>query len=95
MVGKKYGRITGWGAYVPEKILTNEDLTKMVDTSDEWIVRRSGIRERHIAAPEETTSSMSVKASLVAMEKAGVTANDLDLIIMATSTPDFHCPADF
>ena len=69
-----YGRITGWGKCVPEKVLTNADLEKMVDTSDEWIVSRSGIRERHIAGEGETTSTLSVKAARAAMEQAGIIA---------------------
>ena len=87
-----YGRITGWGMSVPEKVLTNADLEKMVDTSDEWIVSRSGIRERHIAGEGETTSALSVKAARAAMEKAGIIAADLDLILVATSSPDYLLP---
>ncbi|MBP7689648.1 MAG: ketoacyl-ACP synthase III [Thermoflexales bacterium] len=87
-----YGRITGWGMSVPEKVLTNADLEKMVDTSDEWIVSRSGIRERHIAGEGETTSGLSVKAARMAMEKAGIIAADLDLILVATSSPDYLLP---
>ncbi len=87
-----YGRITGWGMSVPEKILTNADLEKMVDTSDEWIVSRSGIRERHIAGEGETTSALSVKAARAAMEKAGIIAADIDLILVATSSPDYLLP---
>jgi 3-oxoacyl-[acyl-carrier-protein] synthase-3 len=89
---KRYGKIAGWGAYAPEKILTNHDLEKIVETDHEWIVRRTGIHARHIAADHETTSTMSVEASLKALEKANITANDLDLIIVATSTPDHHTP---
>ena len=87
-----YGRITGWGMSVPEKVLTNADLEKMVDTSDEWIVSRSGIRERHIAGEGETTSALSVKAARAAMEKAGIIAADIDLILVATSSPDYLLP---
>jgi 3-oxoacyl-[acyl-carrier-protein] synthase-3 len=87
-----YGRITGWGKSVPEKILTNHDLEKMVDTSDEWIVSRTGIRERHIAAEGETTATLSVKAAQAAMMKAGLVAADIDLIIVATSSPDYFLP---
>ncbi len=89
---KLYGRITGWGKSVPRRILTNHDLEQMVDTSDEWIVTRTGIRERHIAGPGETTSSMAVESCQKAMERAGVRANEIDLIIIATSTPDYFCP---
>ncbi len=87
-----YGRITGWGKCVPEKVLTNADLEKMVDTSDEWIVSRSGIRERHIAGEGDTTSSLSVKAARAAMEQAGIIAADIDLILVATSSPDYLLP---
>lgn len=87
-----YGQISGWGAYTPEKILTNHDLTQLVDTSDEWIVQRSGIRERHIAAPDETTCTMSVAASEIALARAGLTPHALDLIIVGTSTPDHLTP---
>lgn len=87
-----YGRITGWGKCVPDKVVTNADLEKMVDTSDAWIVSRTGIRERHIAVEGETTASMSVKAARAAMEKAGIIAADIDLIIVATSSPDYLLP---
>ena len=70
-----YSRIAGTGSYLPEKVLTNADLEKMVDTSDEWIVSRSGIRERHIAEPEQTTSDLAYEASLKALEAAGMTAD--------------------
>jgi 3-oxoacyl-[acyl-carrier-protein] synthase-3 len=87
-----YGRITGWGKSVPEKVLTNHDLEKMVDTSDEWIVSRTGIRERRIAGEGETTATLSVKAAQAAMTKAGIVAADVDLIIVATSSPDYFLP---
>ncbi len=87
-----YGRVVGWGSYVPEQVVTNHDLSLRLDTSDEWIVQRSGIRERHIAGEHETTSSMSVEAARVALARAGLAPNDLDLIIVATSTPDYHTP---
>jgi 3-oxoacyl-[acyl-carrier-protein] synthase-3 len=85
--------ILGTGSYLPEKILTNHDLEKMVETSDEWIVTRTGIRERHIAAPDEATSDMAAAAALRALEDAGLKATDLDLIIIATFTPDLPEPA--
>jgi 3-oxoacyl-[acyl-carrier-protein] synthase-3 len=88
-----YGRIIGWGKAVPDKILTNSDLEKMVDTSDEWIVTRSGIRERRIAPEGVNTSTLSVEAAKAALEKAGLIAADLDLIIVATSSPDHLLPA--
>ena len=87
-----YGRITGWGKCVPDNVVTNADLEKMVDTSDAWIVSRTGIRERHIALEGETTASMSVKAARAAIEKAGIIAADIDLIIVATSSPDYLLP---
>ena len=86
-------RIKGTGRYIPEKILNNDDLEKMVDTSDEWIVTRTGIKERHIASPEETTSDMASKAALAALENAGITADMLDLIIVSTVTPDHIFPS--
>lgn len=89
---KRYGRITGWGNSVPERILTNQDLEQMVDTSNEWIVARTGIRERHIAGPDETVSTMSVEACRKALKRAGVGPKEVDLIIIATSTPDYFCP---
>jgi len=88
----KYGRIVGWGKYVPTKVLTNFDLAQMVDTSDEWIVTRTGIRRRHIAAEGETTATMSVAASRAALTKANLLPQDLDLIILATTSPDYLLP---
>ncbi|WP_420640659.1 beta-ketoacyl-ACP synthase III [Candidatus Leptofilum sp.] len=90
---KRYGRIIGWGAYVPEKVLTNHDLERMVDTSHEWIVQRTGIHQRHIAAPDETNATMSVEAARRALQKANLKATDLDLIIVATTTGDHITPA--
>lgn len=87
-----YGQISGWGAYTPEKVLTNFDLPPELETSDEWIVQRTGIRERRIAAPEETTCTLSLNASRAALAKAGIQPSELDLIIVATSTPDHHTP---
>jgi 3-oxoacyl-[acyl-carrier-protein] synthase III len=85
--------ILGTGAYLPEKVLTNHDLEKMVDTSDEWITSRTGIRERRIAAPDQASSDLAVKAAERALEHAGLTAEDIDLIIVATVTPDMAFPA--
>lgn len=85
--------IIGTGSYAPEKILTNEDLSKLVDTSDEWIFTRTGIRERHIAAEGENTSHMASAAARIALADAGITAADIDLIIVATLTPDLPMPA--
>jgi 3-oxoacyl-[acyl-carrier-protein] synthase III len=89
----KYARITGWGKYVPERILTNFDLEKMVDTSDEWIRTRTGIRERRIAAPGETCCSMSLASARQALAMAHLPPSDVELIIVATSTPDYLVPA--
>lgn len=88
-----YARITGWGSYLPERVLTNFDLEKMVDTSDEWIRTRTGIRERHIAAPGETCSTMSVAAARKALQVAGLAPADVELIIVATSSPDYLVPS--
>jgi 3-oxoacyl-[acyl-carrier-protein] synthase-3 len=88
-----YSRIAGTGSYLPAKVLTNADLERMVETSDEWIVARTGIRERHIAAEGEFTSDLAEKAARQAMESAGVTAQDIDLIIVATTTPDRIFPS--
>ncbi len=89
-----YSRIAGTGSYLPEQVLSNADLEKMVDTTDEWIMKRVGIRERHIVGDSgDTTCSMSVDAAKAAMEAAGVTADDIDLIIVGTATPDFFFPS--
>jgi 3-oxoacyl-[acyl-carrier-protein] synthase-3 len=85
--------VRGVGGYLPSKVLTNEDLSKMVDTTDEWITARTGISKRHIAAEGETTSDMGAAAARKAMEAAGVGPDDIDLIIVATATPDYTFPA--
>ncbi|MCP4183258.1 MAG: ketoacyl-ACP synthase III [Hyphomicrobiales bacterium] len=85
--------ITGCGAYAPEKIMTNAELEGIVDTSDEWIVQRTGIRQRHIAAEGETTADLGEKAARNALDNAGVGIEDIDLIILATSTPNNTFPA--
>jgi len=85
--------ISGTGSYLPERILTNADLEKLVDTTDEWIVSRSGIRERRVAAPEQATSDLSTEAGKNALEMAGIDAEDLDLIIVATLSPDHFFPS--
>ncbi len=85
--------VAGLGTYVPEAILTNHDLEKIVDTSDEWIVTRTGIRERHIAREDETTSSMATEASRFALKDAQIEAEDLDFIVCATNTPDTIFPS--
>jgi 3-oxoacyl-[acyl-carrier-protein] synthase III len=89
---KKIG-ILGVGKYLPEKVLTNADLEKMVDTSDEWITTRTGIKERHIAAKAEATSDLATKAAKEALKAAGLKATDIDLIIVATITPDMQLPS--
>ena len=88
-----YSRIAGTGSYLPEKVLTNADLEKMVDTNDEWIVSRSGIRERHIAAEGETTGDLAFHAATRALEAAGLAAADIELIIVGTTTPDLIFPS--
>ncbi|HEY7735250.1 MAG TPA: beta-ketoacyl-ACP synthase III [Candidatus Limnocylindrales bacterium] len=85
--------VTGWGRYAPRSVLTNEDLERMVDTSDEWIRTRTGIRERHVAAAHETTASMGAVAGLRAIRTAGLDPDDIDLILLATLTPDYWMPS--
>ncbi|HSH94039.1 MAG TPA: beta-ketoacyl-ACP synthase III [Roseimicrobium sp.] len=85
--------VVGVGSYVPERIVTNEELSKMVETSDEWITSRTGIRQRRIAAADEFTSDLGTKAALKAIERAGIKAEDIDLIIVATITPDMPFPS--
>lgn len=86
-------QIAGWGAYLPERILSNDDLAKTVNTSDRWIVERTGIRQRHIAAPGEHTSDLAVRAAREALATTGAGANEVDLIVLATATPDNTFPA--
>jgi 3-oxoacyl-[acyl-carrier-protein] synthase-3 len=86
-------KIIGIGSYTPERVLTNSDLEKIVDTSDEWIITRTGITERRIAADDEDTSDMCVHAANRSMEKAGIAATDIDLIIAGTVTPDYRLPS--
>ncbi len=88
-----YSRIIGTGSYLPEKILTNQDLESMVDTSDEWIRTRTGIEQRHIAAEGQMASDLALKASQNAIDAAGLQAKDIDLIIVATTTPDMIFPS--
>ncbi len=85
--------ISGTGSYVPEKSLTNDDLAKFLDTSDEWIFERSGIRRRHIAADGEATSDMALEASKKALERAGIGASDVDLVVVTTVNPDMMFPS--
>ncbi|CAN5640572.1 beta-ketoacyl-ACP synthase III [soil metagenome] len=84
----RYAAITGWGMAVPERVLTNADLEKMVDTSDEWIVSRTGIRERRVVGPNDSTTSLGAAAARQALDRAGLKAEDIDLIVVATCTPD-------
>ena len=93
MASKRHAQIVGWGKYVPSQVLTNDDLAKMVDTSDDWIRARTGIVERRIADPRETTSTMSIKAAQAALQVADVAPERLDLIIVTTATPDYLFPA--
>ncbi len=86
-------KILGCGSYLPENVVTNDDLAKKVDTSDEWITARTGIRQRHMAAEGELTSDLARKAALKALEHAGVSAQDVDLIVLGTTTPDNTFPS--
>ena len=88
-----YSRIVGTGSYLPAQVRTNRDLEKLVDTSDEWIFTRTGIRQRHIAADDERTSDLALAASRNALEAAGIKPQDLDLIVVATTTPDMIFPS--
>jgi 3-oxoacyl-[acyl-carrier-protein] synthase-3 len=85
--------VTGVGGYLPDEVVTNDDLAKVVDTTDEWVVERTGIRQRHRAAPDQAVSDLAVEAAKKALAAAGKTAEDLDLIIVATTTPDLTFPA--
>lgn len=86
-------RIVGLGSYLPKKVLTNQDLEKMVETTDEWIVSRTGMRERRIASDEETCSYMGLEAAKMALAQSNVNPKEIDLILVATMTPDYFCPA--
>jgi len=81
-----YSRITGTGSYLPEKVLTNHDLEKMVDTTAQWIFERTGIHERHVVSEDEFTCDLAERASRRALEMAGLTPQDIDLIVLATTT---------
>jgi 3-oxoacyl-[acyl-carrier-protein] synthase III len=91
--GTRRAHVTGWGRYAPSRVLTNADLEKIVDTSDEWIRTRTGIRERRVAAAHETTASMAAVASLRAIRTAGIEPDDIDLILLGTLTPDYWMPS--
>jgi 3-oxoacyl-[acyl-carrier-protein] synthase-3 len=86
-----YAAFRSIGAYVPQKVLTNEDLSKMVDTSDEWITKRTGIKERHIAADDEFTSDLGVKAATKAIQRSNIALEDIDMVVCATISPDYFC----
>jgi 3-oxoacyl-[acyl-carrier-protein] synthase-3 len=88
-----HAHVTGWGRYVPSQVLTNADIERMVDTSDEWITSRTGIRERRVAAADETTASMGAVAALRAIRTAGLEPDDIDLILLGTLTPDYWMPS--
>jgi 3-oxoacyl-[acyl-carrier-protein] synthase-3 len=90
---QRYAHVAGWGMAVPERVLTNAEIAKTVDTSDEWIVSRTGISERRIAGPRETTASLAVDAARAALDCADISPRQLDLIIVATSTPEYVFPA--
>jgi 3-oxoacyl-[acyl-carrier-protein] synthase III len=89
----RHAHVTGWGRYAPAQVLTNADLERMVDTNDEWIRTRTGIRERRVAAAHETTASMGAVAALRAIRTAGIDPDDVDLILLATLTPDYWMPS--
>lgn len=89
----RYAQITGWGKYLPRKVLTNQDLESLVNTSDAWIISRTGIRQRRIAADDETASSMALHAAGDALKAAGLEPRSLDLVIAATCTPEYIFPA--
>jgi 3-oxoacyl-[acyl-carrier-protein] synthase III len=89
----RHAHVTGWGRYAPSQVLTNADLERMVDTSDEWIRSRTGIRERRVAAAHETTASMAAVAGLRAIRTAGIEPDDIDLILLGTLTPDYWMPS--
>jgi 3-oxoacyl-[acyl-carrier-protein] synthase-3 len=95
MIGRSNGApvsITGLGTYAPERVLTNDELAELVDTTDEWIIERTGIKERRIAAPEQAMTDLALPASRIALERAGVDPEEIDLIIVATVTPDMMFP---
>ena len=91
--GRLRSVVVGTGAYLPENVVTNADIAERLSTSDEWIVQRTGITRRHIAAPDERTSTLAIRAGAAALHDAGLAATDLDLVIVATSTPDFTFPS--
>jgi 3-oxoacyl-[acyl-carrier-protein] synthase-3 len=89
----RHAIIAGTGSYLPETVLTNQDLEKIVDTTDEWIASRTGIRARHVVAEGEATSDLAARAGLIAMERAGVSASDVDLLLVGSTSPDYLMPS--
>lgn len=92
LISGRPARIAGTGIYIPEEVMTNQDLEKIIDTSDEWITTRTGIKQRHFAAPGESISDMAFKAAEAALQDAGLKAADLDMVLVGSSTPDSVCP---
>ncbi len=90
---QRYAQIAGVGSYLPEKVMTNADFEKLVDTSDEWITTRTGIKERHIVDEAETTSDLAARAARIAMQRAGVEPSDVDLLVLGTTSPDYIMPS--
>ena len=90
---KQVIRVTGVGSYLPSRILTNEDLSRMVDTNDEWVKARTGISQRHIADDGQFTSDLGAEAAKAALKAAGLTADNIDLLVCATATPDYTFPS--
>ncbi|HEY1014307.1 MAG TPA: beta-ketoacyl-ACP synthase III [Herpetosiphonaceae bacterium] len=88
-----YAAITGWGRYAPEKVITNQELERTVETSDEWIQSRTGIQRRHVVAPGQATSDLAAAAARIALERAGVAPEELDLVVVATTSPDLLLPS--
>src|SRR5436190_20961954 len=93
MIPRPFAEMVSIGVAVPPGVLTNAELTKMLDTSDEWIVERTGIRERHIARPDQSAAMLSCEASMKALQDAGITPQDLDPIVLATASPDRVLPS--
>lgn len=89
----KNSRLVGFGCFIPKKVLSNSDLEKMVDTNDEWIVNRTGIEERHISEENVYTSDLATEAAFEAIKNANITPEDIELIIVATVTPDYYTPS--
>ncbi|MCI0478573.1 MAG: 3-oxoacyl-ACP synthase, partial [Anaerolineales bacterium] len=89
----RYAHIIGWGKYAPPNIVTNDELAKKIETTDEWIRERTGIAQRHVASEKESTATMAISAARTAIESAGVSPMELDLVIVATVTPEYQFPA--